>query len=184
MIELEQIKKTDTIKQLRGQLNTTFSEIVTDQPMIGRVVNPSANLYGDDGNLLGTVTAANMMNGLTVTAFPESNGVFVAGIGGMLGFAEKPANWTYACIDIPAIKLPTRTASVSTYVPPTQLGLPNVYDFVPAKIALLMSKASSAVQPPHVFVGTVDETSLILCAWVEQGDNVCNLWLMANVFPS
>lgn len=30
MIELEQIKKTDPIKMLRGQLNKAFSEIVAD----------------------------------------------------------------------------------------------------------------------------------------------------------
>ena len=40
MIKLTNIKPTDTIKQLRGQINTMQNEIMADQPFVGALVNP------------------------------------------------------------------------------------------------------------------------------------------------
>lgn len=48
MIELEQIKKTDPIKMLRGQLNKAFSEIVADPIFTSGVMRT----YSDNANAL------------------------------------------------------------------------------------------------------------------------------------
>lgn len=53
MIELTNIKTTDTFGQLRGQINTMQNEIMADQPFVGKVVNPSVNVYDRNNDLRG-----------------------------------------------------------------------------------------------------------------------------------
>lgn len=125
MIELSQIKTTDTIGQLRGQLNTAFNEIQTDQPFIGRVVNPSINFYARSGTLVEAVTASFLSNQrIYALCFPESNGIFVAKVYGFLRFViDSAVEFDHFTIDVPSIKLPTRDSPISTFVPPQHLGL-------------------------------------------------------------
>lgn len=126
MIELTQIKTTDALGQLRGQLNTAFTEIQTDQPFVGLAVNPSINFYNNDDSLVGALTASSLTNArLYLLCYPESNGVFVANVWGRISFKSPltNANVHRIVIDVPAVKLPTRDATVSTFVSPDHLGL-------------------------------------------------------------
>lgn len=128
MIELEQIKKTDPIKMLRGQLNTAFNEIVADQPMMGACLNPSMTFYLND-TLVGSVTAAYVTNHLSALVLPENNGCYVAAFHGSiwcLGTQISGARGTFNQIkvDIPAIKCANASASYTTFLTPKHLGLP------------------------------------------------------------
>lgn len=128
MIELEQIKKTDTVKQLRGQLNTAFNEIVADQPMIGAVLNPSITFYRND-SLIGSATANYVTNHLSALVLPENNGCYVAAFYGVvqcLGSQISGTRGTFNQIkvDIPAIKCANASASYTTFLTPKHLGLP------------------------------------------------------------
>lgn len=127
MIELTQIKKTDTIKQLRGQLNTAFSEIMSDQMVIGKAMGVSVNLYSniDNSTLVGAITASNVGGDIWLLCLPESNGVYVAGAFGFLynkdviTVTKLPTSLE---IDIASVKLPNRDAAVSTFVTPEHMG--------------------------------------------------------------
>lgn len=128
MIELEQIKKTDPIKSLRGQLNKAFSEIVADQPMIGACLNPSITFY-ENSTLVGSVTANYVNNYLSALVLPENNGCYVAAFHGSiwcLGGQISGARGTFNQIkvDIPAIKCANASASYTTFLTPKHLGLP------------------------------------------------------------
>lgn len=128
MIELEQIKKTDPIKSLRGQLNTAFSEIVADQPMVGACLNPSVGLYNASGALLASVTASNVMNGLNAVVLPEKNGCFVLGFTGLIqfdrsGMATDANTVNKIVVDIPAIKAANASAPYTSFLTPDHLGL-------------------------------------------------------------
>lgn len=132
MIELEQIKKTDPIKSLRGQLNTAFSEIQSDQPFIGRCLNPTINLYYGS-NLVGAVTASGMTECfLSALVFPENNGCFVADIIGrgrwLSGDDGLPSvTFNKLVIDIPSIQLSNGTKYTS-FVTPDHLALNYIAD--------------------------------------------------------
>ena len=125
MIELTQVKSTDKLGQLQGILNTAFTEIAGDQPFVGMVMNPSVNYYSGD-TLVGATTASQLTGTLYALCFPESNGVFIAMLWGDI-YSNTNATVTRepsrAAIDIPAIKLATRDAVVSTFVSPGHLGL-------------------------------------------------------------
>lgn len=128
MIELTQVKNTDKLGQLQGILNTAFSEIKTDQPFIGKVVNPSINMYTqnpDDGSyvLNQAITASAIMGNLYALCFPESNGVFVANVFGHLRFNFIGLMLARLVVDVPSVKLATRDANVGTFVSPSHLGL-------------------------------------------------------------
>lgn len=124
MIELANIKTTDTLGQLRGQINTMQNEIVADQPFIGYVMNPSISFYRDN-SLVGGVTASELAaERLFALCFPESNGVFVASLFGQLRFvAKSDFSFNQIRIDIPGIKLATRDSVIGTFVNPNHLGM-------------------------------------------------------------
>lgn len=125
MIELEQIKKTDPIKMLRGQLNTAFSEIQSDQPMIGKCLNPSVNLY-NEGALVSSVTANNVANYLNAVILPENNGCFVLDFIGVIQFCSQATQAPVVdkiVIGIPAIKAVNASASYTSFLTPDHLGL-------------------------------------------------------------
>ena len=127
MIELTNIKTTDTFVQLRTQINTMQNEIVADQPIIGACLNPTVNLYSGQ-TLVGAVTASHM-NGCYLSAliFPENNGCFVAGIIGRCtwGSGDIPeCTFDELTIDIPSIKAPNGTIYTS-FLTPEHLGLPH-----------------------------------------------------------
>lgn len=128
MIKLTNIKTTDTLRQLRGQINAMQNEIMADQPMIGACLNPTVNLYSGP-TLVGAVTASNMGSCyLSALIFPENNGCFVAGIIGHCewdGGSEIPeCTFNKLTIDIPSIKAPNGTIHTS-FLPPEHFGLPH-----------------------------------------------------------
>lgn len=128
MIELEQIKKTDPIKSLRGQLNTAFNEIQSDQPLVGMCMNPSVNIYDAQHQLVQAVTASNVDNYLRALILPENNGAYVYNVKGNIDFSINVSESTHymleICVDVPAIKAAGKT--YSTFVSPSHLGLPHV----------------------------------------------------------
>lgn len=128
MIELKQIKKTDPIKSLRGQLNTAFNEIQSDQPLVGMCMNPSVNIYDDHHRLVQGVTASNVNNYLRALILPENNGAYVYSVKGnidlSINVSEIARNMFEICVDVPAIKAAGKT--YSTFVSPSHLGLPHV----------------------------------------------------------
>lgn len=135
MIELEQIKKTDPIKSLRGQLNTAFNEIQSDQPLVGMCMNPSVNIYDEHHRLVQAVTASNVSNYLRALILPENNGAYVYSVKGYIAFSinvtASASDMYEICVDVPAIKAADKT--YSTFVSPSHLGLPHV-DPNPAEV--------------------------------------------------
>lgn len=128
MLELEQIKKTDPIKMLRGQLNTAFNEIQRNQPLVGMCMNPSVNIYDEHHRLVQAVTASNVSNYLRALILPGNNGAYVYSVKGSIDFSINVSETTHdmfeICVDVPAIKAAGKT--YSTFVPPSHLGLPHV----------------------------------------------------------
>lgn len=127
MIELTQVKSTDKLGQLQGILNTAFTEIQTDQMVVGKAMGVSVNLYSefDNSTLVGAITASNVGGDLWLLCLPESNGVYVAGAFGTL-YNKDPVTVTDSVssfeIDIASVKLPSRDAAVSTFVTPEHMG--------------------------------------------------------------
>lgn len=184
MIELTNIKPTDRIKQLRGQINTMQNEIMADQPFVGALVNPSINYYSFDGDnytLVATNTAIEVQSSLTALCFPESNGVFVAGVWGMIKVAAEPhyvgsdRDYLLVAISVPAIKLATMTDNISTFVSCEHLGLPGV-DQIPG----FTTKPVQANIADIAFV-KVDNSTTQVTPYIEQGDNTCNIIFSRSV---
>lgn len=121
MIELDLIKTSDKVSSLRGQLNTAFSEIVADQAMIGTPSGASLKAYLGSV-LVTTVDSASLQETLYFDCLPESNGVFVSAVHGSM-YVPFPSAVSNIEITVPAITLPTRDATVSTFVSPAHLGI-------------------------------------------------------------
>lgn len=190
MIELANIKATNTVGQLRGLINTMQNEIMSDQPFIGTPVNPSINYYkasidGNPATLVATNTASTVTNGLTMLCFPENNGVFVASVWGSLAATAYPAyasghtgeTFNYAVVDIPAVKLATRETSVSTFVTCEHLGLPSI-SAVDAPLKGVVTKPVMGNISFVTFDYNGANNSGMVLPYIEQGDNVCNV-----IFP-
>lgn len=178
MIKLTNIKPTDRIKQLRGQINTMQNEIMADQPFVGALVNPSINYYSYDGDaatLVATNSAIEVESSLTALCFPESNGVFVASVWGMIkAFAEphyvgSDRGYMLVSISVPAIKLATMSTNISTFVSCRHLGLPTVGD-----IPGFTTKPVQANIADIMFVKSNNSASQVTPS-IEQGDNTCNI---------
>lgn len=120
MIELDLIKTSDKVSALRGQLNTAFNEIMTDQAMIGTPSGASALVYKGSVKT-GEITTASMTETIYFDCLPESNGVFVAAVHGSM-YVPK-FNYNRVEITVPAIALPTRDATITTFVSPSHLGI-------------------------------------------------------------
>lgn len=128
MIELTQVKNTDKLGELQDILNTAFGGINADQPFIGKVVNPSINMYTYDPDtgsyvLDQAITASAITGNLYAVCFPESNGVFVAKTFGHLSFDFQSLMLARLVVAVPSVKLATRDADVGTFVSPSHLGL-------------------------------------------------------------
>lgn len=178
MIELTNIKTTDTLRVLRGQINTMQNEIMADQPFVGTLVNPSINYYminGDNATLIGTNTASTVKSYLTALCFPESNGVFVAGVWGMIQATAEPQfvgtdhSYSQVVIDVPAIKLATLDTSLSTFVSCEHLGLPSV-----GAIPGLTTEPVQANIADILFIQANNSLSKVLPS-IEQGNGTCNI---------
>lgn len=184
MIELTNIKTTDTVRQLRGQINTMQNEIMADQPFVGSLVNPSINYYSFDGDkytLVATNTAIEVESSLTALCFPEGNGVFVAGVWGMIKAMAEPhyvgsdRDYMLVSISVPAIKLATMTDNISTFVSCNHLGLPNV-----GQIPGFTTKPMQANIADIMFVKSNESASQVTPS-IEQGDNICNIIFSRSV---
>ena len=178
MIELTNIKPTDRVKQLRGQINTMQNEIMADQPFVGKLVNPSINYYSFDGDnytLVANNTAIEVESSLTALCFPESNGVFVAGVWGMIKAMAEPhyvgsdRDYMLVAISVPAIKLATMSNNISTFVSCNHLGLPTVYP-----IPGFTTKPMQANITDITFIKSNNYASQVTPS-IEQGDNICNI---------
>lgn len=184
MIELTNIKTTDTVKQLRGQINAMQNEIMANQPFVGALVNPSIKYYSYDGNnykLVATNTAIEVESSLTALCFPEVNGVFVAGVWGMIKTNAEPhyvgsdRNYMLVAINVPAIKLATMTDNISTFVSCNHLGLPNA-----GQIPGFTTKPMQANITDIMFFKPNNSSSQVTPS-IEQGDNICNIIFSSSI---
>lgn len=190
MIELTNFKATDTVGQLRRQINTMQNEIMADQPFIGAPVNPSINYYKQEeikASLVATSTASTVKHNLMALCFPENNGVFVAAVWGNVYLTSAPqyvvpgTQFDTVIIDIPAIKLTTRDTSISTFVSCEHLGLKNlIAQDIPATAEILalqnIAKKPVTNNPAYIeFNYNADENRSLTFPFIEQGDNTCNL---------
>lgn len=139
MIELTQVKNTDKLGQLQSILNAAFSEIMADQPFVGKVVNPSVNIYDRNNDLKGAVTASNVVNGLNALCFPENNGIFIARLFGMVNFTYPPSADDISTpilyeINIAGVQLATKSSIINTFVTGEHLGLNDstIGDIIPS----------------------------------------------------
>lgn len=178
MIKLTNIKPTDRVKQLRGQINTMQNEIMANQPFVGSLVNPAINYYSFDGDnytLVATNTAIEVESSLTALCFPEGNGVFVAGVWGMIKANAEPhyvgsdRDYMLVAISVPAIKLATMSTNASTFVSCNNLGLPSV-----GQIPGFTTKPMQANITDIMFVKSNNSASQVTPS-IEQGDNTFNI---------
>lgn len=125
MIELSQIQNTSKLKELRGQINTMVDEINGNQMVVGQVLNPRVIISYLHGNNT-EVDVSLEVNQLFALCMPKSNGVYVAQVfGTIFGNAttdNKSTDFIGVSIVIPSVKLPNRTAEVSSFVTPGSLG--------------------------------------------------------------
>lgn len=159
MIELSQIPSSSKLKELRGQINTMANEINADQMIIGQVLNPRAVIYSN-GSIVGSVTDFWVINQLFAVCMPTSNGVYVAQMFGCLltyGVSVTNNSVDAVTIGIPAVKLPNRTAEVSSFVKPSSLG------FSAANLQTISNTGlqfGAAVTGPSGSTAVVTDTSL------------------------
>lgn len=184
MIKLTNIKPTDKFKLLRGQINTMQNEVMANQPFVGALVNPSIKYYSfDDGNytLVATNSAIEVESNLTALCFPESNGVFVAGVWGMIKVMAEPhyvgsdIGYMLVAISVPAIKLATMSTNISTFVSCNHLGLPRL-DPIPG----FTTKPMQANIADIIFVKSNNSASQVTTS-IEQGDNICNIIFSSSI---
>lgn len=136
MIELTNIKATDTVGQLRGQINTMQNEIMADQPMIGACVDPSIYLYHKDSLEYAFESKidpnyTNVTNYLNAVILPNTKGnkCFVVGFTGLLQFlippneAAKVDNIRIRIPSISGITAANTSYSYSKFITPDSLGL-------------------------------------------------------------
>ena len=186
MIELTNIKTTDKFKLLRRQINTMQNEIMANQPFVGALVNPSINYYSTDGKnstLFATSAASTVKSSLTALCFPESDGVFVAGVWGMIQITEEPQfvgpqldNQTdvVSVISVPAIHMATMPTNISTFISCDQLGLPSV-EQIPGVTTKPMQTNLTDIKVVSIDVFDMYTPS------IEQGDNICNIIISSPV---
>lgn len=168
MIELTNINATDTVGQLRGQINTMQNEIMADQPMIGRCRNPTVNLYDEDNILVGTITAETMIDcHLSAIIFPENNGCFVADIIGHCHWSGRGPDampnvaFTKLVIDVPSIKSPNGTIYTNFLTPRHMWGLEasaNTF-YIGVNSTLCISDQNRDITTTHPFAQAYIETS-------------------------
>lgn len=159
MIELTNIKPTDTVGQLRGQINTMQNEIMADQPMIGACSGPSVDLYNNN-TLVSSIPAPNIANYLNAVILPsrKNNGCFVLGFTGSIQF-HSPANVS-AIVDkiaIPITKIKAANARdpYTRFLTPDYLGLNNMvmdstyYTYINCQY-IHMTESGQATVPKYV----------------------------------
>lgn len=180
MIKLTKVMNTDKLGQLQGILNTAFNKIMANQPFVGALVDPSIKYYSIDGEnatLVATNTASAVKSELTALCFPDSNGVFVAGVWGRILITAEPQyvgpdrGYALVVISVPAIKLATMPTNMSTFVSCNNLGLPSV-----GEITGVTTKPVQANITDIMFVES-DNHARKVNPRIEQGGNTCNIIL-------
>lgn len=179
MIELANIKTTDTLRQLREQINTMQNEIMADQPFVGVCQNISINFYNSNQLAL-AVTAPELTDEkLYALCYPESNGVFIAKVFGSLQtaiFTSSSVTTDKIVIDVPTVKLPTRDSPMSTFVSPSHLGL------APAASPGDQITGPNVIAIGHCWIsdlaGNLDAHSRVT---IEQHDTTCNVNLLPGL---
>lgn len=168
MIELTNIKATDTIGQLRGQINTMQNEIMADQPMIGACSNPSVDLY-NNATLVSSIPAHNIANYLNAVILPsrKNNGCFVLGFTGSIQF-RPPTSASIVnkiAIHITKIKAANARDSYTTFLTPNYLGLNSMamdtayYTYINCQY-IHMTKSVQATVPKYESSIEIDMNSL------------------------
>lgn len=135
MIELTNIKATDTVGQLLGQINTMQNEIIYNQPMIGACVNPNVYLYNNK-TLVYDLTAQNVTNYLNAVIFPSHKKYecFVVGLTGLIQFlipANVAATVNKIKISVQSISgtiTADKSYSYKKFITPDRLGLNHKVD--------------------------------------------------------
>lgn len=191
MIELTNIKATDTIGQLRGQINTMQNEIMADQPFVGVPVNPSVKYYkastptvSDSGTtwsnatLIGTNEASTVESRLVCLCLPSSKGVFIANVWGVVEFTSEPTmtgsttSYDFAVVNIPGITMATANGEIKQFfVSCDQLGIPTAPTSVTNYLTGVVSKPMMQLST----VGTDPAGLSLKGIYLEQGDSTCNL---------
>lgn len=142
MIELTNIQATDTVGQLRGQINTMQNDIMYGQPMIGVCLNPSVYLF-NNGSLVYSITnqngadyLENLDNYLNALILPTNKKTecLVVGFTGLIHFLT-PANVAAIVnkivINIQGIKgivTTNRSRTYTRFITPDLLGLNHKVD--------------------------------------------------------
>lgn len=184
MIELTNIERTDPIRELRSQINAMQYEIMANQPFVGKLVNPSINYYSYDGDaatLVAKNTAINVESRLTALCFPESNGVFVAGVWGNIAVMIEPdyigndRDYNLVAISVPAIKLATMPTNISTFVSCNHLGLREDYPIPGFTTKPLQDNITDIM-----FV-KANNSQTMVTPYIEQGGNTCNIIFFSNI---
>lgn len=192
MIELTNIKATDTIGQLRGQINTMQNEIMADQPFVGVPVNPSVKYYKastpasfngegvtkwSNATLIGTNEASTVESRLVCLCLPSSKGVFIANVWGVVEFTSEPTmtgsttSYDFAVVNIPAITMATTNGEIATFISCDQLGIPTAPTSVTNYLTGVVSKPVMQLST----VGTDPAGLSLKGIYLEQGDSTCNL---------
>lgn len=179
MIELTNIKTTDTMRQLRKQINMMLNEIMADQPFVGVCQNISINFYNKD-QLAFAIAASKLTDEkLYALCYPESNGVFIANVFGSLHtsiYTESSVTSDKIVIDVPTIKLPTRDSPMSTFVSPSHLGL------APAASPGNTVTGPNIIATGHCWIsdlaGNLDAHGVVT---IEQHDTTCNVRLLPSL---
>lgn len=191
MIELTNIKTTDTIGQLRGQINTMQNKIMAHQPFVGVPVNPSVKYYkastptvSDSGTtwanatLIATNEASTVESRLVCLCLPSSKGVFIANVWGVVEPTSEPTmtgsttSYDFAVVNIPGITMATANGEIKQFfVSCDQLGIPTAPTSVTNYLTGVVSKPMMQLST----VGTDPAGLSLKGIYLEQGDSICNL---------
>ena len=120
---------TVEVAEQASAINTMVDEINGNQMVIGQVFNPTAKIMNGGNDVIDTITPSQwLINQLFAVCMPNSNGVYVAQLFGTLLSHTAATEPIYqVSISIPAVKLPSREAEVSTFVTPENLGFKGQY---------------------------------------------------------
>lgn len=124
MIKLTNIKTTDMIKRLRGQINEMQNEIMDDQPFVGLCQDIAIKAYNGN-SIASTINASSLDNPmLYALCLPKGDAVLVAKVFGRIQFKfPRATTFTRIQIDIPSVKLATRSDKISKFIEPGIVGL-------------------------------------------------------------
>lgn len=176
MIELNNIYPTDTVGQLRGQINTMQQQIMYGQPMIGVCLNPSVYFY-NNGKLVYSITKQNgadylenIDNYLNALILPnrDRDECLVVGFTGLIHFlipANEATIVNKIVINIQAIKgivTESRSHRYVKFIRPDLLGLNHKVDgnkhlmYQNCQYMHITQEGQATVPPYTAYISTID----------------------------